>query len=462
MSSLRPPSSSGAQWSLQQRVLKICTVALLISVTVGGSGMYWASLIEDARLLDTRLRQLGEMVAAFAEVETAEYQFDLTEPGHAVEAIVSELSNYRYQVWSRRGILLMRSDQAPSTLPMTDLTHRGFDNFLSNGEEFRVYSTTTKDASGVIQVAETSGSDWAHPSIALRYFVMSVLLPFAVVAMVIQHLLRLSLRSINAIADQLASRGSSDLGPIRFERPPLELQPILTAVDALFSRIDHAMTVERMFTSMAAHEMRTPLAGIRAQSKVALSATTNDERRAALDALVTGVDRSAHMLDQLLDMARVEALPHGAKVPRESVAFATVYLDVMTDFGPRAADKQITTRSQFNAEFVSANPFALYLIIRNLVANAILYTPGGGTVEIGSATQADGVMLTVDDSGPGVDQADHDRAFEPFNRLGQLRTKGVGLGLAIVLAAVKVHGGRIRLLQSLRGGLRVEVLFLTP
>lgn len=462
MSALWPRPSAGAPWSLQQRVLKICVGALLVSVIVGGSGMYWASLIEDAQSLDTHLEQLGEMVAALADEEAAEHRFDPIESGYAIEPIVLKLSNYRYQVWSRRGILLMRSDQAPGKMPMTDLNHQGFGSFRSNAEDFRVYSTTTKDASSVIQVAETSGSHWAHLSTTAQYFVLAVLLPFAVVAIVIQHLLRLSLRPINAIADQLASRGSSDLGPIRFERPPLELQPILTAVNSLFSRIDHAMATERMFTSVAAHELRTPLAGIRAQSEVALSATTNVERRAALDALVTGVDRSAHMLDQLLDMARVEVLPRGGKMPRESLAFAMVYLDVVTDFGPRAADKQITTRSQFNAEFVSANPFALYLIMRNLVANAILYTPHGGALAIGSTTQADGVVLTVDDSGPGIDQADHDRAFERFNRLGQLGTKGVGLGLSIVMAAVNVHDGRIRLLQSPLGGLRVEVLFTTP
>lgn len=462
MSWLWPPSGPGGGWSLQQRVLQICTSALLVSVIVGGSGIYWASLIEDARLRDTRLQQLGEVVAALAEVETAEHKFDLSEPGHAVEAIISQLSNYRYQVWSHRGVLLMRSNEAPSEMPMADLSRQGFGKFLSEGDEFRVYSTTTKDASGVIQVAEMRSSDWAHPLIAAQYFVMSVLLPFAVVAMVTQHLLRRSLRPINAIADQLASRRPTDLGPIRFQRPPRELQPILTAVDALFSRIDHAMSVGRMFTSMAAHEMRTPLAGIRAQSEVALSATTNDERRSALDALVVGVDRAAHMLDQLLDMARVDVLPRGAKVPRESLAFATVYLEVLTDFGPRAADKQISTRSRFDAEFVSAHPFALYLIMRNLISNAILYTPNGGTLAIGSATRADGVVLTVDDSGPGIDPANHDRAFERFNRLGKLRATGVGLGLSIVLAAVEVHGGRIRLLTSPLGGLRVEVLFMTP
>ena len=462
MTSLWPLSGSDGQWSLQQRVMRICTGALLVSVIVGSSGMYWASLIEDARLLDTRLQQLGEMVAALVEVETAEHQFDATKPGLAVVSIVTRLSNYRYQVWSRRGVLLMRSNEAPSQMPMADLAHEGFAKYLSEGMEFRVYTAITKDATGVIEVAETTGSAWVHPSISAQYFVMSVLLPFAVVALVTLHLLKPSLRATNAIADQLASRGPSDLGPIRFERPPKELQPILTAIDALFSRINHAMSVERMFTSMAAHEMRTPLAGIRAQSEVALSATSNDERRSALHALVTAVDRSAHMLDQLLDMARVEVLPRGAKAARKRLAFATVYLDVLTDFGPRAADKQISTRSQFNAEFVSAYPFALYLIMRNLIANAILYTPDGGSLEVGSATRADSVVLTVDDSGPGIDQADHRRAFERFNRLGQLHIRGVGLGLAIVLAAAEAHDARIRLLPSPLGGLRVEVLFKTP
>jgi len=452
-------SGKSGQWSLQRRVLQICASALLVSLMVGACGMYWASIVEDDRQLDTRLEQLGTMVAELAEEETNEHLLDPSDAVTVAEVLVSKLSNYRYQVWSSRGALLMRSSEAPSDRPMGALGRQGFTEFVDQGMTFRVYSTKTKDESGTIQVAETSGSEWAHPSIAAQYFVISMLLPFAFVAMVTLHLLRLAFRPINAIADQLASRGPSDLGPLVVEHPPQELQPILTAVDALFSRIGHALSVERSFTSMAAHEMRTPLAGIRSQSEAALSATTSDERRTALDALVTGVDRSAHMLDQLLDMARVEAMPRGARVPRERLSFASVYLDVLTDFGPRAAEKQIATRSRFDAEFVSAHPFALYLIMRNLVANAILYTPPGGTLEIWSAQRGQTVVFTVDDSGPGIAQADHARAFERFDRLGRSHDSGVGLGLSIVKAAAQVHDCRIHLLRSPLGGLRVEVVF---
>ncbi len=355
----------------------------------------------------------------------------------------------------------MRSDQAPSERSMDRLENQGFGYFQEGKERFRVYSVPTQGGNGVIQVAETIGSGWARPLTTAQYFVVAMLLPFAALAGVTQHLLRRSLRPINLIANELATRGPFDLGPIHIEGSPEEIAPILSGINALFARIEQALFAERSFTAMAAHEMRTPLAGIRCQSEAALLATTCDERRAALIALSTGVDRSVHLLDQLLDLAQIEALPRGEKMPQETVALAPVYLDVLTDFGPRAAEKRISTRSRFGADAVLAHPFALYLIMRNLVANAILYTPNGGSLEIGSAAGEEGLVLTVDDSGPGIAQADHGRAFDRFNRLGQARGTGVGLGLSIVRAAVRIHGGRIRLLPSPLGGLRVEIVFGT-
>jgi signal transduction histidine kinase len=185
-----------------------------------------------------------------------------------------------------------------------------------------------------------------------------------------------------------------------------------------------------------------------------------DESNDALKAMLVGVDRASHMLDQLLDVARLESLPQRTELHLEWVKLSEVYRDVMIDFGPKAAASEIAFGTAFSAETVYGHAFALYLLMRNLIANAILYTPLGGRVELSSQRHAQTIVLNIDDSGPGIDRADRERAFERFNRLGQSRANGVGLGLSIVLSVVEVHDAKIRLLESPLGGLRVQVVFV--
>jgi len=459
MSLVRVFQRDVAAWSLRGRVVLISAFALVASLVLGGLAMYWAASVQDEQMLDARLEHLGATILSFVEEELNEPDPVGAMKYHNLKTRPAAALLYSYQVWSRDGTLLMRSNEASRTAPLIALTHRGFASVKVGDEDFRVFSLPTKNQAFVIQVAESIEEKWAQTGLTTMYYMASLLVPFGLVFAITWVLLRRSLRSIDTIADQLSHRNPLDLTPPQVDKPPDELLPILKSVDTLFARIGHALSAERRFTSVAAHEMRTPLAGLRAQAQIASKARSKSELQGALASLLLGVDRASHMLDQLLDIARVESLPKGAELRREWVQLATVYNDVMADFGPNAARKNIALAASFPAETVYGHPFALYLLVRNLIANAILYTPAGGRVEISSQDGTTGVTLMVDDSGPGIAAADRERAFERFNRLGQSRADGVGLGLSIVLSAVELHRAQIRLTQSPLGGLRAQVTF---
>lgn len=448
-------------WSLRWRFALIAAFAMLASLSFGGLAIYWAASIEENQMLDARLEHLGSTILAFVEEELSEVDSVGAMKYHNLKTRPTAALLYRYQVWSSESALLMRSFEAEPVAPLMPLSRLGFDTVKFNGEEYRALSLPTKDHKFVIQVAENIDERWSQTGLMTAYYVSFLLIPFGLVYGATWGLLRRSMKSIDTMADQLKHRNPLDLTPVLLDRPPKELMPILMSIDTLFSRVGHALSAERRFTSVAAHEMRTPLAGLRAQAQLASSARNDDELQDALRSLRLGVDRASHMLDQLLDLARIEGLPTGNDVHMERINIRDVYQGVIQDLGPRGATKDISIGALFLAETLQGHGFAFSVLLRNLLANAILYSPVGGRVEVHLAAEGGVTALTVDDAGPGIRVTDRERSFERFNRLGQTQTEGVGLGLSIVLSVVELHGAKIRLRDSPLGGLRVEVRFRT-
>lgn len=445
-------------WSLRRRMALIAAFAMLASLSFGGAAIYWAASIQENQMLDSRLEHLAATVLSFVEEELNEEDPSGAMKYHNLKTRPTAALLYRYQVWSRDGALLMRTHEAASDAPLMSLSRLGFDTVQLKGEEYRAFSLPTRDKKFVIQVAENIDERWSQTGLMTAYYVGFLLIPFGLVFGATWVLLRRSLGSIDTMADQLRHRNPLDLTPLRLDAPPKELMPILGSIDTLFLRVGHALSAERRFTSVAAHEMRTPLAGLRAWAQLASSARNDDELQDALLSLRTGVDRASHMLDQLLDLARIEGLPTD-HVPQEHVDLNDVFQKVVQDLRPMLAAKNIALDTRFLAASLQGHAFAFLVLLRNLVANAVLYSPAGGRVDVRSETQGDEIVLRVEDAGPGIPAAERERAFERFNRLGQRRTEGVGLGLSIVLSVVELHGARIRLTDSPRGGLRVEVSF---
>lgn len=453
------PLARVSSWSLRRRLTLIAAAAMVASIAFGGVAMYWAASIESDQMLDASLEQLGATVLSFVEQDMSDGSLDAQGKPGPLKTRPSASLLYRYQVWSRRGELLMRSHEAPADAPLVDLARLGFSTVVIGGETYRVLALPSKDKAVVVQVAENIDEQWREVGSVTVYYMGFLLVPFAVVFGVAWAMLQRSLGSVQSMAGQLSDRNPLNLAPIEVDDPPREMLPILKSIDQLFERVGHALSTERRFTSIAAHEMRTPLAGLRAQSQLASSALDEGDRQEALAALRVGVDRASHMLDQLLDLARIEALPADGAVPMERLRLSDVFNDVIEDLGPRALERQVVVHARFDADEVLGHRFALFVLLRNLLANAILYSPGQGSVQVRAAAEGHGIVLTIDDAGAGIAAADRERAFDRFERLGKTGATGVGLGLSIALSVVELHRAKIQLLDSPLGGLRVRVLF---
>lgn len=451
-----------ASWTLGGRLMLIAAFAMMASLVASGFAMYNAVKNDDEAMLDKRLGQMGAVMLGFVEHELSERpDAQLSDAVPPIDA-GNASTLYQFQVWSRDGRLQLRSSNSRTDEPLMPLDKLGFQTTHNGPLALRSYALAGPNNAFVVQVAENVEDRTVETAeVTLRYL-WFLLLPFAALFAATRFLLRQAMQSISGIAAQLTMRNPMDVSRLRVDSPPAEVMPILHSMDTLFERMGQALNTERRFTSMAAHEMKTPLAGIRAQAQLASRAEGSEEAREALDALISGVDRSAHMLDQLLDIARIETLSTADDVSLKAVDLVGLVHDVSADLASLAATRNVLITTDFQVRRVHGHGFGLYLALRNLMVNAIRYGHENGRVHVSVSRQDEAVVLHVDDSGQGIAPEDRQRAFERFNRLGLLHAEGVGLGLSIVLMVVELHGARIQLLDSPLGGLRVQITFDEP
>lgn len=435
---------------------------MCVALLFAGVSMFLAEVVEDEHMLDGRLEQLGNTLLFFVERDLTDADRRAGEQTLRLKTPDAEGPRYSYQVWSGHGRMLLRSHNTPVALPMMPLDRSGFATARFDDEDYRIFSVRSPDGEIVVQVAECSEEVVGQAATVAAYYVGFLVLPFGLLFTVSALLMRRSLRSVEAIAEQLARRNPLDVTSLEPGHPPKEMQPILDALDGMFRRVRRALTVERRFTSLAAHELKTPLAGVRAQAQLAIGANSLDEARDALRLVNSAVDRSTRMLDQLLDLARIDELNRESAVRMEWIDLDREFQGALQDLSARADAKGIRVTTQFDVASMEAFSFGVRLALHNLLANAIIYCPHGGRLHVSTVSDASDVILRVDDSGPGIPEKDRDLAFERFNRLGKTSDSGVGLGLSIVLMVAGLHRARVELLDSPLGGLRVQMTFVQP
>ena len=233
---------------------------------------------------------------------------------------------------------------------------------------------------------------------------------------------------------------------------------MVDALNGLFGRITELLASERRFTADAAHELRTPIAGIRAQAQVALGATEDQERSHALQATLQGCDRAARLVDQLLTLARLES---GAKHTLVDVDLAALARGVVAEVAPLAlARQQVIEAAASSPCTVQGDATLLSVMVRNLVDNAIRYSPAGAIVRIAVSNERGAIRLSIDDSGPGMSPADIERIGERFFRVVGSGQDGSGLGWSITRRIAAVHRAVVKVARSASlGGLSVEIGF---
>lgn len=266
---------------------------------------------------------------------------------------------------------------------------------------------------------------------------------------------RRGLAPLDTVARQIAERKPDRLQAVTLATAPEEVRPLIDSINSLFKRVEQTIESERRFTADAAHELRTPLAALATQAQVVLRARDEGERNHALEQLIASSRRASRLVDQLLTLARLD--PEIS--PPEAVRLDLLAEETCAMHGVAAMEAGIALELDAVAVTVSGHADMLRILLRNLVDNAIRYTPPGGRVTVAVAPG----LLSVTDTGPGVPPAERERVFDRFHRLAGQEIEGSGLGLSIVARIAERHGAIVRLSDGEGGkGLRIEIAFPPP
>lgn len=288
-----------------------------------------------------------------------------------------------------------------------------------------------------------------------------MLMVFPLSGILIWIIIGRGLKSLDKVAQEVANRAPSHLEPVNLTEVPEEIKPLLDELNHLFFRLKEGFEREKRFTADAAHELRTPLAAIKTQAQVALNSNHMDEKNIALQKLLASVNRSTHIIQQLLTMSKL--VPEAASIhDLDKVNLNKITREILAMLAPAAVEKQIELEFE-SCECVSeftGNSTAIGILIRNLVDNAIRYCHPQGRVVVRVVQNSQEVGLEVCDNGPGIPPELQARVFERFFRVIGNKSPGSGLGLAIVQQICALHHGRVVLQsRSEQTGLIVKAYF---
>lgn len=435
--------------SIRARLL-IALIILVALISLLAAGVtYRRVLNETSALFDYQLRQMAlslrGQISLAPRVEVPPDQGD---------------ADFVVQIWDQFGARVYLSRPG---LPMINQAILGYADLSLRGEAWRAYGLQTAD--GVIQIAQPFRvrRELARAS-ALRVAVPLVLL-LPVLVLCMAWIVRNGLRPLRFVTTEVQQRDARSLAPLSVDHLPLEIEPLVGELNRLLSRLSAAFAAQRDFVADAAHELRSPLTSLRLHLQLLDRAPDSAARHEAREMLGAGVERAIHLVEQLLTLARSDPQEPGPELTSEAIE--PIAAQALSDCHALALARNIDLSLQATPRLqVRGDREALRILVRNLIDNAVRYTPPGGIVRVSCLSEDDGsVLLEVMDSGAGIAAADRERAFDRFYRLSSQQI-GTGLGLAIVKAIAERHDATITLDSAAPdaplGGLRARVRFPPP
>jgi len=444
--------------SIRARVRCVFGLALAFCWICGGGVVVAYTASNEHSLWDGKLQSFGtRLLLSLPAEEINEGPFgpNLELPPE----MQRDPENFAIQVWSHDRRLMIRSPAAPAK-PFQPTFRNGFASVEASGQTWRVYTISDRDGLVSVQVANLQSvidrEMYGETLTALAAMTAVLVL----VALLLLHALDRSLRPLSVIERALLRRKDFDLTPLPVDALPVELRPLVTSFNHLLEQLDKAVANERRFLGDAAHELRTPLSVLQAHVDVALHARTDAERAEALQMLQQGVRRSARMAEQLLDVARLEAM--SCSISTEALDLAVLVEHVVHEYTYHAQRLGCTLVAEKAPAWVEGNLDELATLLRNLLDNAVRFARDGGRVEVACGVGPDGPWLSVADDGPGVPEAEHGAIFQRFYRLPGNQGRGSGIGLSLVAAIARLHDARVKTGGGLAGrGFAVRVAFRT-
>ena len=366
-----------------------------------------------------------------------------------------------YRVWWRDDGRWQAQFASPGQppLPALDRLPLGYSDHPDLGIGYRLLLRRNRDDTRRVVVAQPLQGRLHVAREVAWHSLQPFMVGMPVLLLLLALLIHRTLRPLRELVGQLAERDASRLDPVVAIAPPTELKPVVAALNELLARVDTALSHERRFTDNAAHELRTPLAALAAQLQVAQRGQGTVAGDQALDKARQGAARMAHLVDQLLQLARVEGSEMEALAPCD---LAVLVQGVCAGLGAQALahTQSLELEAASGVDFhCPAQADWMAILLRNLIDNALRYTPAGGRVLVSLRATDVGVRLTVADNGPGVEEAQRLRLGERFRRLSSGVADGVGLGLSIAARIAERHRTHLEFDHGLDGrGLSVSVL----
>ncbi|WP_156382595.1 ATP-binding protein [Acidovorax sp. Leaf160] len=466
------PSGAGARApSLRARLLWFLLAAIACAALAQVGLAYRAALAEADLLFDYHMQQMAQALRPGLP----------SLPSGDAPLPPGEVENHEFvvQVWSSDGLRVYES-AVGAALPQRAVL--GFSNVNANGTTYRVLSVQTR--AQVIQVAQDMATrrDMAR-ALALRTAAPIALLA-PLLALAVWWAVSGSLAPVERVRRQVARRQADDLSPVDGNALPAEVRPLVDELNLLLGRVQRAFEAQQHFVADAAHELRSPLAALKLQVQGLQRAPDEATRERAVGRLAAGIDRATALVEQLLALARQEARLT-AGTPAQPVVLADLARQSVVDAAAQAQASGIDLGlGRADPVAVPGHAEALRILLRNLIDNALKYTPAGGTVDVsvtavgeGSGPGADAdanadahahgepaaLQLVVEDSGPGIAEEDRAQVLARFHRAAQADAQGrpiagSGLGLSIVQTIARMHRATLELGRSDRlGGLRIAV-----
>ena len=432
--------------SVRQNLLLWLILGMLIAISIAGLSAYWLAQDEANELFDYQIKQVALFLHSPNELPlTIAASDEDPEEDNVV------------QVWNAQGQLIFTS--YPSrTLPRYVASGLHTVNYQHN--PWRLYNTQRQGH--FIQVAQPMAvRDELAADLAVR-----MLIPFALLIPLLAGLIwwavARSLRPLQAVTNAVAARNEASMQALDEIGLPLEIRPMVLAINQLLTRLNFSMQLQRTFVADAAHELRTPLTALKLQLELTERATTDAQRQSGFIKLNTRLERSIHLVRQLLTLARSESRVEAE--PFTYLDLSALVQDVVQDLMPLVEANQIDLRADIGHQVtVLGQPENCRIVVNNLLDNAIRYSPFLGQVRISVTLEAGHAVLRVADNGHGIAAHERDRVFDRFYRCQDVEgtnVTGSGLGLAIVRNITNAHHAKLTLSDNLAGsGLMVTIIF---
>ena len=441
-------------FSLKRHLLLTLLGSITLAWLATAVFSYFDAAHELDELLDAHLAQSAAML--LAQAGHAGHEAEEIDTDHAPQ-LHKRAQRVAFQVWENGTDLRLHSISVPGT--RMSAKDEGFSDALIGGQSWRVFSAWDDKRHYLVQVGERHE---ARNDIALS-IVKNLLLPLLFALPILALLVWLGvtrgLQPLAALGRQVAQREPGTLVGLETSGIPVEVLPLVENLNRLFERVAQLIDSERRFTADAAHELRTPLAALKIQAQVARAAATATERAHAMDQVIEGCDRAAHLVQQLLTLARLDPDERGSKA--QSCDLQVLAGAAVAELAQFAFSKKVEIElAESGAVELIGYAGLVSILLRNLIDNAIRYSPEGGSVHVQAATDGAAATLTVTDRGPGIPVGERDNVGQRFYRILGTGETGSGLGLSIVKRIAELHGASLSLGEGECGkGLSVTVRF---